>query len=137
MNHNKLTDNFEEWEASCKDGSPLPAELRANAIRIASIAEVLRAYLSQLLGRDCPLDVVSWYRTPAYNAKKKGAGKSQHMQAKAMDLSCEHFTPRQVCDAVLHLHESGAIRVGGVGLYEADGFVHIDCGAPGRRWGGA
>jgi uncharacterized protein YcbK (DUF882 family) len=72
--------------------------------------------------------ILSGYRTPVTNAAVGGAGDSQHMQAKALDV--------QVAAARLDAFGKTALGLGrgGVGIYAQQGFIHIDSG-PVRRWG--
>ena len=80
------------------------------------------------------VDIVSGYRAPKYNLmlRKKGhevARDSQHTHGDAID-----FRLRGV--AVNRLHAwAKALGMGGVGLYTANEFIHIDTGRV-RYWGG-
>jgi uncharacterized protein YcbK (DUF882 family) len=80
------------------------------------------------------IDVVSGFRHPKYNLllRKKGhqvARDSQHTHGNAIDF----FLP-DVTTAQLHAWAK-AQHLGGVGLYLASGFVHMDTG-PIRFWSG-
>ena len=72
--------------------------------------------------------VVSGFRTPETNAAVCGAGNSQHLRASALDVCIGATRLTGFADSALSL------RRGGVGLYAAKGFVHLDSG-PVRRWG--
>lgn len=134
----KLSANFEAWEARCRDGTDLPAEYLGNA------EEVAREVLERIRRRiGVAMDVVSWYRTPAWNKRKGGKPKSGHLTAKAVDFRGRGRTPRWVHDQILDMYQIGELPVlGGLGLYghPEDEFVHVDTmKAPDghlRRWVG-
>src|SRR5262245_4176715 len=72
--------------------------------------------------------IVSGYRSPDYNAKLSGAAEvSLHTQGLASDVM---FKGVNLVKLWKSLRER---RVGGVGLYKDDGFLHIDVG-PTRFW---
>jgi uncharacterized protein YcbK (DUF882 family) len=75
--------------------------------------------------------VNSGYRTAAYNASLEGAAKdSMHIQAKAADIRIPGLGVEQMAKL------AKAIGVGGVGIYQAKNFLHIDIGTI-RTWRGA
>lgn len=121
-----LTEHFSLDEFKCHDGTAVPAALHGNCLRLATELEKLRAVLGK------PITIMSGYRSPAYNAKQKGAGKSEHMNAAAADIRVAGLSPLQVQDAILTLIKAGTMYNGGVGIY--DGWVHYDVGGKGRRW---
>ncbi|MES2983746.1 MAG: DUF882 domain-containing protein [Pseudomonadota bacterium] len=95
----------------------------------------LLAALHQRLETRQPFEVISGYRSPASNAAMHAqssgvAGKSLHMEGKAMDL--------RVADrALTAVHATSvAMGLGGVGYYPSSDFVHVDTGRV-RRWSGA
>ena len=75
-----------------------------------------------------PLIVNSAYRSPEYNRRIGGAPRSQHMEAKAFDISMANHNPA--------VFEAAARAVGftGFGFYQRNNFMHIDTG-PAREWG--
>lgn len=89
--------------------------------------------LRERTGNDNPFQIISGYRSPKTNAQLRAASsgvakKSLHMQGRALDIRLPG-TPlkelhRLACEA----------RVGGVGLYTASNFIHIDTGRV-RYWG--
>ncbi|HCF06087.1 MAG: hypothetical protein JG774_1163 [Desulfomicrobiaceae bacterium] len=84
------------------------------------------------LGAKTPYHVVSAYRSPSTNAqmrrKSRGVARnSYHMRGKAMDVYLPGVPLARLRDAAL------AARMGGVGFYPRDGFVHLDTG-PVRHW---
>lgn len=77
--------------------------------------------------------VISGYRSPKTNAKlmrqgRNVAKKSFHMKGQAIDVYLPDVNLKQLHRAAVDL------KIGGVGYYRRDGFIHIDTG-PVRRWG--
>jgi uncharacterized protein YcbK (DUF882 family) len=80
----------------------------------------------------CPIEIISGYRSPETNAKmsRKSSGvakRSYHMQGKAIDLRIPEVPLRKLRQAALELGR------GGVGYYPRSNFVHVDTG-PVRSW---
>ncbi len=121
-----MVKNFTLEELKCKDGSPVPAELEPNAIKLLENLQVLRDYLSE------PVRINSGYRSPAYNKRIGGVKNSQHLQAKAADITVKSKTPRQLKAVIDKLIKSGKMHNGGIGLYP--GFVHYDVRSKPARW---
>lgn len=76
--------------------------------------------------------VLSGYRAPETNAARARQSRrvsraSLHMSGMAADVRL----PGQDSVGVARL--AAELQIGGVGLYQRDGFVHLDCG-PARRW---
>jgi uncharacterized protein YcbK (DUF882 family) len=72
--------------------------------------------------------LISGYRSPDFNASLAGAAESSlHTQGLAADVII------QGVDLVALWKALREKRVGGVGLYEKDGYLHIDTGPP-RFW---
>lgn len=122
----QLTENFNLAEFSCKDGTPVPKELLPNAKELAKNIQVLRDYLEE------PVHITSAYRTPVYNARIGGAKKSQHLLAKAGDLTVKSKTPKQLAKVIEKLIAEGKMKQGGIGIYA--GFVHYDIRGKAARW---
>ncbi|MCC7290313.1 DUF882 domain-containing protein [bacterium] len=121
-----LTKNFTLEEFTCKDGTPVPAELIDNVKEVAENLQVLRDFLDQ------PVHILSGYRTEEHNKKVKGKNKSQHLLAKAADITIKTHSPRQLSAIIEHLIMSGKMKQGGLGLYP--GFVHYDIRGTKARW---
>ena len=79
------------------------------------------------LGGGNDIHIISGYRTPSYNSllhSKNGhvARHSLHLVGKAIDIAM----PGIGLDKVRHT--AVALKLGGVGYYPGEGFVHIDSG---------
>jgi len=122
----KLTTNFQLSEFSCKDGTRVPDDLLPNVMELAKNLQVIRDEIGE------GLSILSGYRTPSWNKKVGGASNSQHMQAKAADLTTKSLTPKKLHAVILRLIKEGKIKNGGVGLYP--GFVHYDVRDTPARW---
>lgn len=87
------------------------------------------------LGVRRSFDVISGYRSPATNERLRKAGgggvakRSLHMDGRAIDVRLPGVPLKELRDAAV------SQKVGGVGYYPRDGFVHIDTGQV-RTWGG-
>ncbi len=84
------------------------------------------------MGAKKPYQVISAYRSPATNAlmRRKSPGvasNSYHTRGKAVDVCLPGSSLKRLRDMAL------AARMGGVGFYPQDGFVHLDTG-PVRHW---
>lgn len=76
--------------------------------------------------------VLSGYRSPGFNAHlkkigRKVASRSRHMSGQAMDIRLPGVSARHLRDYLLTL------KIGGVGYYASNNFVHVDVG-PFRTW---
>lgn len=123
----KITEHFSWEEAKCKDGTEVPEDLRPNVILVASEMEVLRYELGAM-----KINVHSWYRTKAYNAKVGGSPNSQHLLGKAIDISIKDVTPLEIKNKIEDLISRGLMKEGGIGLYKT--FVHYDIRGNKARW---
>ena len=138
------TAHFTPAEFACKSGDPYPEEWGDRWTALSGLCEAIREAWNG------PLEVVSGYRTAAYNASLLAEGhhpasQSWHIQGYAADLKPSR-APAPGEDLVLHLHdmvlrlhEAGDLpALGGLGLYPANQWVHVDLGhAPDghlRRW---
>jgi uncharacterized protein YcbK (DUF882 family) len=92
----------------------------------------LLASLHRNLGSRAPFEIISAYRSPATNAmlraKSDGVAKnSYHLKAMAIDVRLADVPLSQLRAAAMDL------KRGGVGIYPASNFVHVDTG-PVRYW---
>ena len=122
----RITDHFAWSEFACHDGTDVPAEKRSGTTRLCVQLEVLRAYL------DCPIRIVSGYRTAEYNKRCGGARDSQHMHGRAADIQVAGMTPTEVYHEIEGLIDRGLMTNGGIGRY--DTFVHFDVRGYIARW---
>lgn len=76
-----------------------------------------------------PLVLNSGYRSPEYNREVGGVSKSQHLEAKAFDVSVVDLDP--------HRLEAAAKRAGfkAFGYYQHHNFLHIDTRDRAAKWG--
>lgn len=121
-----LTTNFTREEFDCKDGTKVPADLMPNVQKLAEQLQILRDNLGE------SIHVNSGYRTPAYNKRIGGKVASQHLQAKAADITCKSKSPKQLAAFIEKLIAAGTLKFGGMGVYP--GFVHVDIRQGKARW---
>lgn len=98
--------NFSVEELKCRDGSfklhpPSLDKLQALRTKIG-----------------VPMRINSAYRSPAYNRKVGGATRSQHLEARAFDVSMAGHSPTEYAEAAL------AVGFYGIGYYPT--FTHVD-----------
>jgi uncharacterized protein YcbK (DUF882 family) len=92
----------------------------------------LIAAVHRKFGGKGAVHIISGYRSPATNALLAAstdgvAGHSLHMEGKAVDIRIPGHSVRQIGRAAMSL------RSGGVGIYPASDFVHVDTGRV-RYW---
>lgn len=122
----QLTKNFTLDEFNCHDGTAVPPSLRQNLKVLANSLQALRDHLKE------PIHVNSGYRTTTYNQSIGGAPNSQHLQAKAADITVKSKRPRQLAAIIESLIAKGEMKQGGLGIYP--GFVHYDVRGTKARW---
>lgn len=89
--------------------------------------------LHQRLGSNEPIQIVSAYRSPQTNRQMRRSGhrgvakRSLHMEGRAIDFRMPDIRLKSVRNAAI------AARLGGVGYYPHDNFVHVDTGVV-RHW---
>lgn len=79
--HGYITPHFTWGSYACTDGTPVPRELRPNAIRLHWRLEILRHRLG-----DQPMTVDGPYRTRKRNREVGGAPESRHVYADGADF---------------------------------------------------
>lgn len=121
-----LTKNFTREEFDCSDGTIVPLLYKQNVIELAQNLQVLRDYLNEAIY------VSSGFRTKKYNKQIGGVDDSQHLEAKAGDLSVKSLTPLQLAKTIEKLIAKGKMKQGGIGVYKT--FVHYDIRGTKARW---
>ena len=121
-----LTNNFDITEFSCNDGTPVPNELLPNVKKLAEQLQILRDELNE------PIHINSAYRHKEYNKKIGGEKNSQHLLAKAADITVKSKTPKQLAALIEKMINEGKLKFGGMGIYP--GFVHVDIRTQKARW---
>lgn len=122
----RLSKNFHISEFACKDGTKVPSEYYDNVARLANSLQALRDYLS------APVRINSSYRHEDYNKAVGGSKNSQHLYARAADITVDGYTPDQVAEAIETLIEERLMHNGGLGLYNS--FTHYDVRSYRARW---
>lgn len=128
----KVTAHFRSEEFCCRDGTPYPREwVKERLLPLCNVLEVVRRETGG------PIVISSGYRTPAYNARIRGARASRHMHGDAADVIAKGWSPARLHALLLELHLAGRIRLGGLGHYPS--FTHLDLRPGDRlaRWGGS
>ena len=124
----QITKNFNLNEFHCKDGTKIPEIYMINVIELMQNLQKLRDKI------DCPIHVNSGYRSPDYNEKIGGVGSSQHLFAKAADITCRDYSPNEIASIIETMIAADELRQGGIGRYK--GFTHYDIRGTRARWTG-
>ena len=123
LNGNIVT-NFSYNEIACNDDHETVI-LNAEVINHAQNLQKFREWYNR------PMQVTSWYRTPAYNKKVGGSPKSQHLDGVATDFllptDFSTFSNKRKDEFIKNCrnkwHEI-CKNSGGFGIY--DTFIHLD-----------
>jgi hypothetical protein len=120
-----ITPHFSWASYACTDGTPVPRELRANAIRLHWRLELMRHRLG-----DVPMIVEGPYRTVERNRAVGGAGDSRHIHADGADFFLQQVE-RWIAQGSANSRDD-VLRIagrtffdGGVGN-ETSGTLHVD-----------
>jgi uncharacterized protein YcbK (DUF882 family) len=116
----KISKNFKRKEFECRCGCGFDT-VDVDLVRV--LQEVRDHFNNRVL-------VVSGARCAKHNERVEGASMSQHVCAKASDVSVEGYCPQDVYE---HLDKLYPDRYG-LGLYST--FVHVDVRANRARWRG-
>jgi uncharacterized protein YcbK (DUF882 family) len=119
---------FGAHDFDCHDGTPYPTQWIA--LRLVPLVRVLDAARERW---GAPIQVVSGYRTPEYNARIHGARLSQHPAGRAADVRPVPVSSEGFEDRVQRFHQmfadlwdEGSIpQLGGLGYYPSK-WVHVD-----------
>jgi len=123
---NQLTKNFFLSEFACHDGTPVPVELHNNILNLAIQLQILRDQIA------VPININSGYRTKEYNDKVGGARESQHLLAKAADITTRSLSPKVLAGIIEQMITEKKLFFGGIGLYPS--WVHVDIRTKRARW---
>ncbi|MBD2463831.1 DUF882 domain-containing protein [Oscillatoria sp. FACHB-1407] len=95
-----------------------------NMVKLATQLEKAR----QQIGK--PFRITSWYRPDPWNAKARGAKRSQHLTGSGVDVVVAGYSGRQLGQALMSWWP------GGLGIYPGNRkhILHLDVG-PKRKWG--
>ncbi|HEX8209680.1 MAG TPA: D-Ala-D-Ala carboxypeptidase family metallohydrolase [Longimicrobium sp.] len=116
-----------------------PKELWDNIVETLAVLDAFRAQLGK------PVSLLSTYRSPQYNAAVGGASKSMHKAFRAVDFTCSSGRPKEWAALLKsfrgrqfqnpHTGKTFTFR-GGVGIYVASNFVHLDTRGVDVDWSG-
>lgn len=120
-----LTKNISWAEMACKDGTPVPDQLKENARKIANRVQTL----ADVLGAE-KIILTSAFRTPLHNNFVGGVPTSTHLEAKAIDFYLIKGGTVMNPQLVGHYIAKGDYD-GGLGIY--NNFTHLDIGSK-RMW---
>lgn len=130
-----MSEHFQVKEFRCHDGTPYPTEwVDTRLAQVMSTLEVIRTKCN------CPIEVISGYRSPAHNAtliaedESKGshqvASGSMHVEGYAADIrpADKSLTPAIILNMVLTAYAANELPyLGGCAAYPVSNWVHIDC----------
>ncbi len=77
-----------------------------------------------------PVFIASGYRCAKYNKAVGGAENSYHLFGMAADIWVKGISPRQLAEIV------GKTGFDGIGVYQDQGFIHVDVRGYRARWEG-
>ena len=113
-----LSAHFKVSEFACRDGN----DTILIDQQLVYYLELIREHFGK------PVTINSAYRTQSYNAKVRGADKSQHMYGRAADIVVSGVSPSAV------YAYADSIGMPGLGKYSS--FTHIDTRSSKSRWTG-
>jgi len=122
------TKNFDYAEFSCHCCGKLCSDWKAG--------EVPQIILSVQKFRDLvgkPVQILSGYRCPKHNAEVEGVRFSQHLVGNAADVRVQGMSPAEMRSIAEKIPE---FLHGGIGIYEASDFTHLDVRGYRARWTG-
>lgn len=122
------TNYFTDAELACHDGTPYPDFYADRRVTLLSMMNKIRE------AHGGPVQAVSVYRSPAYNARlaedsqaHQVASGSQHVQGRAADLRPVNGTCEDFYQEIMALYRSGQLpELGGIALYPESRWVHVD-----------
>lgn len=134
---------FTWGEFACNDGVAVPRVYRANAVAVARNLNRLRDEIKKHYGAErVAIRINSAYRHPAYNRRIGGVSNSQHLYAKAADITVfvkmkSGWKQVPIRALAWFATKVDRFRRGGIGTYVNSNFVHVDIRTNGpARWSG-
>lgn len=118
----KLSANFTVKEFACSDGS----DAVLVAPRLVMVLQSIRSHFGKAV------TINSGYRTPQKNTSVGGAAQSQHCYGTAADIVVKGIAPAKVAAYAREIMPDW----GGVGIYERQGFTHVDVREVKSDWKG-
>lgn len=116
-------------KGSCKNKNTLPPRsIWKNIYDVATVWDEVRHTLGQ------PIKVLSVYRNEDYNSCIGGAANSFHKKGMACDATSSKVPAKELYAVALKLRRAGYFK-GGLGLYTASNFVHLDVRGTNYSWG--
>jgi hypothetical protein len=89
------------------DNTPTKEHLENMKLIAEKVFEPLRQYISMRRGKDSPIHINSFYRSPDVNKKIGGSPNSQHCLGQAMDIEC-HYSDFNNRDLFMAIKEKAA-----------------------------
>lgn len=92
-------DEFSASQVATRKGidNRIPTDLEFSAWATLCMLEKIRAHLSEVAGKDCPVTILSGYRCDALNDVVGGVPSSDHVKGRAADICAPVFgTPLEV-----------------------------------------
>jgi hypothetical protein len=116
---------------TCQGKNNLPPQsLWSNIDNTARMLDRIR----DLLG--APIRILSAYRAPDYNSCIGGVSDSQHVRFNALDWTCDQGTPTDWHAVARRVRDERPEFEGGIGIYQAGLFIHIDTRGQRADWSG-
>lgn len=106
-----------------------PRHLWSNLANSAKMLDEIRHRLG------APVRITSCYRSTAYNDCVDGRPRSLHLEFNAIDWTCSTGRPRNWASVAKAVRATSTAFRGGVGIYTAKNFVHIDTRGNNANWG--
>ena len=115
--------------SKCKGTNTLPPRsLWRNIAKTARMLDRIREELG------APIEILSCYRSPDYNACISGARMSQHVQFNAIDWRASRGQPADWLAVAKAIRNSNKEFLGGIGFYPKQRFIHIDTRGHEANW---
>ena len=119
---------FKVSELACHDGTPYPEFLEAQLPPLMAMLDAIRE------AHGGPIQVVSGYRSPAYNAAlakdsaaHQVASGSQHVQGRAADLRPVSGDLMTFYRGIMDQYLAGELPwLGGIGVDPISNWIHVD-----------